>query len=387
MAEPIQYQRILNAFFNTPLAMLPAKIEEVRAFLQLKAGGADVAPERIEGLVAANREREERLKAEAGPEFEAAIRHQGAIIRGKTAIIPVFGAISQRLGLFEAMSGGVSTEAVGATLDGLMDDKEVRSIVLSFDSPGGSVFGVEELGSKIRAYRDQKRIIGLADSMAASAAYWLLAQTSEINVTPGGQVGSVGVYAAHVDMTEHDKLKGIKTTLVSSTPEKVEFSPELPLTEEARGELQRMVNLYYRAFIGAVAKGRGLTEHRVENDFGKGRMFLAKESVERGMADHVRTLGQVLHRLGASGSGPSATVSSGMVEAEKFDSARTFVLQGNGTWAEWPEPGATGEKGDPIGPGPDDPGPEGARGEDGQLTGKAAERVVFVRARELGSKT
>ncbi len=294
----MRYASILSAFYSTPLAILPAKLEQIRAFLRAKSGEGDV----VEGFV---------TPVEL---FGGARRSDGVQIAGKVAIMPVFGAISQRVGMMARSSGGVSTEEVGATLQSLVDDKAIRSVVMVFDSPGGSVYGVQELADKMRSLGAQKKIVGIADSMAASAAYWLLSQCAEVNVTPGGQVGSIGVLCAHEDHSEADKLAGVKTTYITSAPYKVEGAPEMPLGEEARGEMQAKVNHYHGVFTKAVARGRNVSEAHVTANYGGGRMLTAKDAVAAGMADRVATLEQVLSRLGAEGGTTGMSASRVFVE-------------------------------------------------------------------------
>ena len=50
-------------------------------------------------------------------------------------------------------------------------------------------------------------------------------------------------------------------------------------------------------FVSAVAKGRNVGVATVRNEFGEGRMVLAKDAVRRGMADRVETMQQTLARL------------------------------------------------------------------------------------------
>lgn len=276
----MKYQRIIAEFLRTPLAILPEKAAAISAFLRTKAAGGDVDPAEIQAIVAAK-------------------RADGVQIVGRVAVLPCMGVISQRVDMLQEASGGVSTERLGAALDSLLADKTVRCIVMAFDSPGGSVFGVDELATKIRQGRDQKKIVGIADSMAASAAYYLLSQCTEVNVTPGGMVGSIGVFTAHEDWSKFMEEEGVKTTLVSAGEYKVEANPFAPLTDEAREEMQRQVNHYYGQFLSAVAKGRGVSEAAVRKDFGQGRMALAQEAVDKRMADRVATFEQVLRRAGA----------------------------------------------------------------------------------------
>jgi ClpP class serine protease len=46
-----------------------------------------------------------------------------------------------------------------------------------------------------------------------------------------------------------------------------------------------------------VAEGRGVSEQNVRRNYGQGRMVMAKDAVEAGMADRVGTLGETINRL------------------------------------------------------------------------------------------
>ena len=81
-------------------------------------------------------------------------------------VISMFGVLAQRMNLFASISGGTSTEQMAAEFRTLVDDREVRAIVFAIDSVGGSVYGIDELATEIRASRGRKPIIAHADSMA-----------------------------------------------------------------------------------------------------------------------------------------------------------------------------------------------------------------------------
>ena len=55
----------------------------------------------------------------------------------------------------------------------------------------------------------------MANSYAASGAYWLASQASEVVVAPGGMVGSIGVYQMHIYRSEERKQLGRTVTLVT----------------------------------------------------------------------------------------------------------------------------------------------------------------------------
>jgi ClpP class serine protease len=62
------------------------------------------------------------------------------------------------------------------------------------------------------------------------------------------------------------------------------------LSDEARSAWQKEIDAYYAMFINAVAEGRRVSADRVHHTFGEGRMVMARDAVERRMADAVGTL-------------------------------------------------------------------------------------------------
>ena len=278
----MKYHNIVNAFFNHPWAILPEKLAAISEILILRVRGEHLTDDEIASRTGG--------KAKTG---------RPKAIRGAVAVLPVHGTISQRIGIMEDTSGGVGTEELGAEFDALINDPNVGAVVLDISSPGGSVYGVSELADKIRGARGQKPIVAVANSLAASAAYWIASAADEVVVTPGGQVGSIGVFMEHMDISGYEEKEGMKTTLISSGKYKVEGHPYGPLTEEAREALQKTTDEYYDMFVAAVAKGRGDSKSDVRNGYGEGRVVSAKEAVDLGMADRVATLEQVLGDLQA----------------------------------------------------------------------------------------
>src|SRR5262249_27111953 len=148
-----RYEHVLRAFFDQPMAILPEKLREIRAFLhRLVTEG----PLPTEERAAVSRQRR-ALELGGGSDLFAQSPRRapsaGVQMAGRVAVVPIFGVVAQRVSLLEESSGWVSTEVLGAAIDGLVADRHVRAIVLAFDSPGGSIYGVSELAAKIRAAR------------------------------------------------------------------------------------------------------------------------------------------------------------------------------------------------------------------------------------------
>lgn len=218
---------------------------------------------------------------------------------GGIAVLPLYGVITQRGNMVDAVSGPgmTSTQQFSAALRELVDDKTVSQILIDIDSPGGSVYGVAELAEEIMAARAQKPVVAIANSLAASAAYWIGCAASEFYVTPGGEVGSIGVWQAHQDFSRALDEAGVTTTLISAGKFKVEGNPYSPLDAEAQSFMQSRVDEYYDAFAKAVSRGRAVPVAHVRDGMGQGRVVGAQVALEQHMVDGVATLDDVLMRM------------------------------------------------------------------------------------------
>lgn len=214
----------------------------------------------------------------------------------RIAVIPIVGVIGQH----RSEWNDTGTEDVSAALSAAVADKSTRSIVLYVDSPGGTVTGVPELAEEIFEARQHKKIIAVVPGLAASAGYWIGAAAHQIVMQGSAEVGSIGVFVLHMDLTGALEQAGIKPTFISAGKYKVEGNPFGPLSEEATAHIQARVDSLNGDFIKAVAKFRGVSPAVVKEKFGEGRTFRGREAVALGMADRIGTLGETLDRLGAS---------------------------------------------------------------------------------------
>lgn len=282
---PHEITRILAAFAQRPWFIDPRKAVEIEAMLRLRAlAGPRAEPYRT----------------------EAAARSSTADRAGRIVVLHLLGSIVPRSAMVDDVSqSGASMIEFGRAFDAAAADPDVTAIVIDVDSPGGAVDLVPETAAKIRsARREDRPIIAVANTLAASAAYWVASAADELVVTPSGEVGSIGVYMMHEDLSRALEAEGVAVTFISEGPRKVEANPFEPLTAEARIALQANVRHYYDMFVRDVAKHRGVPVAMVRADpekseehFGGGRVLTAEEAVRRGMADRVDTLEGTLARL------------------------------------------------------------------------------------------
>jgi len=212
---------------------------------------------------------------------------------GAIAVLSLSGVISQHADWF----ADVSLDQFSSDLMSVVADPGVAAILVSIDSPGGSVYGVQELAGMMMAAREQKPIVALANSLAASAAYWIGCSATEFYCTPSGEVGSIGVWQAHMDISGALDQAGIKTTLISAGKYKTEGNPYQALSEEAQAFMQSRVDDYYSAFVAAVANARGVDPDTVKNGMGQGRVLGAQDAKKANMIDGIATFPQLVQTM------------------------------------------------------------------------------------------
>ncbi|MDQ2963225.1 MAG: S49 family peptidase, partial [Pseudomonadota bacterium] len=197
---------LLQEALSTPWAIMPDRLPTILAVLARWSKGIEADANLLATIDADRAARDSR---------RGAAQRAG---NGAIAVLPMYGIVAQRGGGVDDVSGpGVmSTTRFAAALRAALADETIGGIVIDVDSPGGSVYGVQELADEIYAARAQKPIYAVANTLAASAAYWLGSAASEFYVTPSGEVGSIGVYAAHEDWSKALDIAGIKTTLISA---------------------------------------------------------------------------------------------------------------------------------------------------------------------------
>ncbi len=289
-----------------PLAITVAGLEELRAHVLARLMMFDAQPSAtLEAMVAAATERSA----------------QSSKTNGATGIIPIRGTISQHAkGDISGFAvGGAATDEIAAALDTLLADDAVSKIILDIDSPGGTSYGVTELAQKIYDSRGQKPIIAVANSLAASAAYWIGASADRFYITPGGIVGSIGVYAIHQDVSKMAEDLGVKTTLISAGKYKTLGNQFEPLNEEALAHIQARVDDVYGQFLADVARGRGVAASVVRGGYGEGDVLTAKAAKAEGMVDGVMTFDAVVartFRIAPSGAGVRAEIETPDLEAD-----------------------------------------------------------------------
>lgn len=214
---------------------------------------------------------------------------------GATAIVPLHGVITQRPSVMSRYSGGTSTDQFTSANMALVSDPNVKGIIWDINSPGGSVFGVEEAFQRLYSMRGVKPIVAMSNSVCCSAAYYLAAAADRIVATPSSLTGNIGVIHPIVDSTKKEAQSGVKIEYISAGKYKSEGYGKT--TDEYRASVQAEVDDYYAMFVNSVAKGRGVKPDDVRNGMGEGRALTAIRAKDVGLVDSVGTIETILQAM------------------------------------------------------------------------------------------
>lgn len=313
--------RIADRVIGRPLLLHPAKAELIASVLADRIGIGALVDPAAAGLPA-------ELTATLA-ERPAANRNIGEPVGvGRTllyrrangvGIIPVVGTLTNRgLAIGEDSSGFTSYESLGVQLAAAMADPQVQAVLLDMDSAGGEATGMFALAQSIRAARAQKPVTAVVSDMAASAAYGLASNATEVVVSPTSITGSIGVVMLHLDQSKEMEMKGRKPTMIFAGAHKVDANPFGPLSENVRADLQREVDTFYARFVDQVTAGRpALTGDKVRGT--EARIFIGSEALDRGLADRMGTFDETLSRLTSAIRASTTTTGGGPIMSNTPD--------------------------------------------------------------------
>jgi len=208
---------------------------------------------------------------------------------GSIAVLDLEGVILKKKMMMEGESGMFATLDVERTLLMAMEDRAVESIILSIDSPGGTIDGAAELADLIYSLRGEKPMTALANGMMCSAAYWIGSAADKIYAYTTSDVGSIGVYMMHIDQSKANESEGIKVTYIKAGKYKTVGNPNEPLSDTDKDVLQAHVDYNYDTFISAVARNRGMSKDDVAK-VAEGRLFIGQQAVDAGLVDQIASL-------------------------------------------------------------------------------------------------
>ncbi len=169
----------------------------------------------------------------------------------------------------------VTSQDLLAQITFARQNPSIRAVVLTLDSPGGTVVDTEAIYLELARLRQTKPVVTWVSGMAASGAYYIASGTDNIIAVPAAEVGNIGVigYLPPTPMIIEDTI--------STGPYKLWGSP--------RDATVREIEMLKQGFYQAVLLGRGDRLKAGPEIVLRGQIWPASEAVRLGLVDSLGT--------------------------------------------------------------------------------------------------
>ncbi len=232
------------------------------------------------------------------------------------ATLSIDGPLSYRpVTMFGMDCGGTSYTQLKEDFTYLVESG-ANTIAFTADSPGGEAHGLFPTAQYMRdlANANGVKILAFVDGMSASASYGLTSIADEIIVSPGSEVGSIGVVVRLMNDSKALEKEGYERSFVYAGNSKVPYAEDGSFRPEFIGDIQSKVDSLYVEFTEFVANQRNLTVDSVRST--EARTFLPKEAAELGLIDHVMTVESFYNYLADTAQKPQE---NGMLKNKLFN--------------------------------------------------------------------
>ncbi len=182
----------------------------------------------------------------------------------------------------------IASRKVCKDLEDLMNDDDVKAVVVRINSGGGDAYASEQMWHQMSELRKVKPVVVSMGDYAASGAYYMSAPASWIVAQPNTLTGSIGIFAVIPDFS------GLVTTKLGVRFDEVKTNRNStfgnlmarPFNAEEKAMLQASVNRGYSLFRQRVAEGRRLPVESVEK-IAQGRVWLATDALNIKLVDQL----------------------------------------------------------------------------------------------------
>lgn len=166
----------------------------------------------------------------------------------------------------------------------IAESDQVKGLVLSISSPGGTTYGGERIFKAVRAVSERKPVVTDVRTLAASAGYMVATAGDVIIAGESSITGSIGVIFQYPQAKQLLDKIGVSLEEIKSSPLKAEPSPFHPPPEEAKVMIQAMINDSYDWFVDLVADRRKMPRAEVLR-LADGRILTGRQALKEKLID------------------------------------------------------------------------------------------------------
>lgn len=189
------------------------------------------------------------------------------------------GALSQ--------GGSIVGSKVCEDLKKLMDDDNVKAVVLRINSGGGSAYASEQMWHYVEMLKKKKPVVVSMGGMAASGGYYISSGANWIVAEPTTLTGSIGIFGMFPDVSGLLTQKlGVKFDEVKTNRHSAFGTMARPFNEEEMSYLNKYIARGYSLFLSRVAQGRRMSTADVDK-VAQGRVWLGQDALKIKLVDEL----------------------------------------------------------------------------------------------------
>ena len=179
----------------------------------------------------------------------------------------------------------IDAQKVCKDLEKLMNDDDIKAVVLRINTGGGSAYASEQIWHSMKQLKAKKPVVVSMGGMAASGGYYISCIGNYIYAEPTTLTGSIGIFGMFPDASQllTEKL-GVKFEEIKTNKFATFGSMSRPINEEEMAYLNRYIERGYDLFRSRVAEGRKMSVDEVEK-IAQGHVWLGQDALKIKLVD------------------------------------------------------------------------------------------------------
>lgn len=174
----------------------------------------------------------------------------------------------------EAWNWLFNTDRLHHTVARVAADPAITGLILSMNTPGGSVFGLHAAAAALQSLAQSRPGMPAAAWIqhdCCSAGMYLAAALPQIHAAPGARVGSIGTIASLSDWSGFQQKIGLETRTYTADSTLKNLGRG-PISDAHDAYMQDMVGQYSKEFKAWMSARRGLTAADMHGQAWEARM-------------------------------------------------------------------------------------------------------------------
>ncbi len=193
------------------------------------------------------------------------------------------------------MKKGLNLEALEEVIEKAFEEKHLKAVALSINSPGGSPVQSALIAGRIREIAKEKDvpIFAFCEDAAASGGYWLACAGDEIYAHPSSIVGSIGVISGNFGFPAMLEKIGVERRVYTSGESKSQLDPFKAEKASDVKHLKSLLSDIHEQFMDYVRTRREGKLREEEKVLFSGSFWTGAKAADLGLVDGLGELRSV----------------------------------------------------------------------------------------------